>query len=853
MRNINAIFFILLIMISSGYSQISKQIELKSDWYFKEKNRTNEWYKATVPGCIHSDLLSNKVITDPYYRINEKDVQWIDKKDWIYKTEFTVQDYILSRQNIYLTFKGLDTYARVYLNDILIIEANNMFREWSIECKNILKKDGVNTLVVEFESPINKTIPLYDTLSFHYPAPNDQSVLGGIGEKKVSVFSRKAAYQFGWDWGPRLITSGIWRPIMIEAYDNMRITDLSFSTKSIKGDTATLSALVQVQTNQTIEASVDFYIQNTKIASTKQIFEKGISTKFCNLLIKSPKLWWCNGLGEPNLYNIKCVVSKGDLILDEKTQRMGIRTIELVHKPDSIGKSFYFKLNGIPVFMKGANYIPLDNFPSRVTKERYTSAIQSAVDANMNMLRVWGGGIYEDDIFYNLCDEKGILLWQDFMFACSLYPGDGEFVESVKHEVSDNVKRLRNHPSIALWCGNNEINTAWNDWGWKSTFEKESPELAKKLWNDYKTLFQHVIPDELHKNDSSLSYWSSSPMASIDQKAGSCSSGDMHFWDVWHLGKPFEEYNKTVGRFMSEYGFQSFPDINTVDTYTTPKDWNIESEVMTAHQRHPKGNELIKTYLDYSYKKPKDFQNFLYVGQVLQAEGIKMAIEAHRRAKPRCMGTLYWQLNDCWPVASWSSTDYYGRWKALHYFVKKAYSPILISQTITDTKANVTIVSDLLTNKSLQIECKIIDFDGTILWKQNKNIMIAANATANFTFDIGSVINLDSIKAKTMLIVSALDDKSIYPSIAYFKAIKVLALPNPTITKTLVAKDGGYTITIQTDKLAKNIYLQTDKKGFFSDNYFDLLPGEIKIIEFKTQSKSFDITNLKISSLVDTY
>ena len=539
--------------------------------------------------------------------------------------------------------------------------------------------------------------------------------------------------------------------------------------------------------------------------------------------------------------------------MDEKEIKIGIRTIEVIHEKDSIGKSFYFKLNGIPVFMKGANYIPLDNFPSRVTKDRYENCIQTAVDANMNMLRVWGGGIYENDEFYDLCDQKGLLVWQDFMFACSLYPGDELFLENVRQEITDNVKRLRNHPSIALWCGNNEINTAWNGWGWKQEMEKKSPELAKKLWNDYDKLFNKLIPQTLKTVDSTRFYWPSSPMASKDQKAGDLRSGDIHYWDVWHFGKPFTEYNNNVGRFMSEYGFQSFPDIKTVETYTMSRDRTIESTVMTAHQRHPRGNELIKTYLDYYYKKPKDFQNFLYVGQVLQAEGIKMAIEAHRRAKARCMGTLYWQLNDCWPVASWSSTDYYGRWKALHYFVKKAYAPILISQTINDSNATVTLVSDLLTNKSLQIECKIIDFEGTILWKQNKNIIVIANSTTNFSIDFGSVKTYDSIKTKTLLLISALDEKSISPSIVYFSAIKNLALPNPTITKSIMAKDGGYTITIQTDKLAKNLYLETDKKGFISDNYFDLLPGESKTIEFKTESKSFDINNLKVKTIIDSY
>jgi len=845
---------ILLLLMSIAqqlFSQSQVVTLLKSEWILKQKNKEG-LYRATVPGCVHTDLLNDKAIPDPYYRINEKDLQWIDKNNWIYQTSFSVSKDIISRKNIYLNFKGLDTYAKVFLNNVEVLNANNMFREWTVDCKKLLKEEG-NTLTIEFESPINKTIPLFDSLSFHYPAPNDQSLNGEIGDKKVSIFTRKAGYQYGWDWGPRFVTSGIWRPIYIIAFDNIRQTDFSVNTKSISKESAELSASVELQSYEPVDAEVEFWVNNQFHSSSKATFGKGISSNNFTLTIQSPKLWWCNGLGEPYLYTIKCLIKKNGILLDEKEIRVGIRTITLVHEKDSIGKSFYFKLNGVPIFMKGANYIPLDNFPSRVTTERYEKTIQSAVDANMNMLRVWGGGIYENDIFYDLCDEKGILLWQDFMFACSLYPGDDAFLENIKQEVIDNVKRLRNHPSIALWCGNNEINTAWNGWGWKAEMEKNSPQLVKTLSNDYDKLFNKLIPALIHKYDSLRFYWPSSPMASKDKKAGDLNSGDIHYWDVWHFGKPFKEYENNIGRFMSEYGFQSFPDIKTVEEYTIPNDRNIESTVMTAHQRHPRGNELIKTYLGYYYKMPKDFDNFLYVGQVLQAEGIKLAIEAHRRARPRCMGTLYWQLNDCWPVASWSSTDYYGRWKALHYFVKKAYSPVLISQKLSENKAEVSFISDLLENKPVTAEFKIIDFDGNILWKQEKNITIKANTNTKLSIDFASANITEALKQNTMLIISVPDDKTIPPSYVYFKDSKDLQLPKPALSLTIAPADNGFAITIKTDKLAKNVYLQSEKKGFLDDNFFDLLPGETKTIKFRTQTKSLDNNNFKIRSLIDSF
>ena len=663
------LFLLCVGILYSGEKAMSQVINytLNAQWEFKERG-TDTWHKATVPGCVQTDLFANKLIPDPFYRLNERDLQWIDKRDWVYYSQFDVAPETFAKQNIILDFKGLDTYATVTLNGKTILVANNMFREWLVDCKEILKPSG-NELNIEFESVINKTLPIYDAMSFHYPSPNDQSEIGGLGDKKVGMLTRKAGYNFGWDWGPRFITAGIWRPIDVIAYDDIRLVDVYAVTNSATKSQAELSTSVEIKSEITGVVQVEIWFDNKLIKSTDVELQRGKMTYELTFPVNNPQLWWCNGLGTPFLYPLKSVLKKGDKIIDQKEIKIGIRTVEVVHQPDKEGRSFYFKLNGIPVFMKGANYIPIDNFPARISKSRYREVINSAVDANMNMLRVWGGGIYENDYFYELCDENGILVWQDFMFACTLFPGDNAFLENIHQEAIDNVRRLRNHPSIALWCGNNEIHTAWFGWGWKSNFEKESPELAQKLWHDYDTIFNKILANVVTENDKQRFYWPSSPMATFDQKAGDLSSGDIHYWDVWHFAKPFEEYTTNVGRFMSEYGFQSFPAFSSVKKYTEPGDYSIESEVMMAHQRHPRGNQLIKTYLGYYYKTPKDFESFLYMGQVLQAEGIKLAVETHRSAMPRCMGTLYWQLNDCWPVASWSSTDYYGKWKAQHYIM----------------------------------------------------------------------------------------------------------------------------------------------------------------------------------------
>ena len=456
---------------------------------------------------------------------------------------------------------------------------------------------------------------------------------------------------------------------------------------------------IKVTTNEEV-----IYTENVKL-------EKGENDISINYSIKNPKLWWTNGLGDQNLYKIKTALLHGNNEIESNETTIGLRTIKLVQKPDEFGESFYFELNGVPVFMKGANHIPNDIFLNQVTAEIYEREVKTAAESNMNMLRVWGGGIYEDDIFYDLCDQYGILVWQDFMFACSMYPGEKDFLENIKQEAADNIKRLRNHPSIALWCGNNEIDVAWQEysdggWGWKQRYNDEQ---HKEIWNNYESIFHQILPEIVKELDPDRTYWPSSPMAGSKEHSNYTStSGDMHYWGVWHGKEPFSEFRNKRARFMSEYGFQSFPELSTVKKYALPEDYDIESEVMAAHQRSGIGNLRIKEYMSWYYKEPKNFENFLYVGQLLQAEGIKYAIEAHRMDMPYNMGTLYWQMNDCWPVASWSGMDYYGNWKALQYFVKKAFNDILIIPSLSTDSLSIHIVSDRLNNLNAQLKIEIL-------------------------------------------------------------------------------------------------------------------------------------------------
>ncbi|UUZ86276.1 hypothetical protein LJK88_24420 [Paenibacillus sp. P26] len=414
---------------------------------------------------------------------------------------------------------------------------------------------------------------------------------------------------------------------------------------------------------------------------------QGMNRVELEVRVEQPKLWWCRGLGNPYLYTFQAQPLDRDRIVAEKSVRTGLRSMKLVRQQDVEGTSFYIELNGLPVFAKGANHIPNDSFITEVTYERYKHEVGAAVESNMNMLRVWGGGIYEQDAFYELCDEYGSLVWQDFMFACSMYPGDEAFLANVRAEAEENVKRLRNHPCIALWCGNNEIDTAWSHydeqagWGWKQQY---TADLRERIWADYEAVFHRILPEAVEEYAPGTAYWPSSPMTGLtgdrtQHAHSSTTSGDIHYWGVWHAVEPFEKYNVHIGRFMSEYGFQSFPEYRSVRAYAEEKDLALESEVMLAHQKNGRGNQLIKQYMDMYLPGPKDFPSFLYLSQVLQAEAMKTAIEAHRRRKPFCMGSLYWQMNDCWPVASWAGMDYYGRWKALQYYAKRSFSDILLS------------------------------------------------------------------------------------------------------------------------------------------------------------------------------
>ena len=812
---------------------------LHEGWKFRQARLTN-WYPATVPGVVHTDLLQNKIIEDPFFRLNERGLQWIDKEDWVYETCFTLAADMMRKENMELVFEGLDTYADVYLNDECILKANNMFRRWSIPVRQYIREEN-NILKVYFHSPVKIDVPKWDALPYQYPASNDQSENGGLFNKKISIFARKAGYHYGWDWGPRLVTSGIWRPVYIRAWSDLRINDVFIEQKEVGAGRAVIAGHVELDADKDIDGvlvTITDEATGRVLGEWQADLKRGTNRVTVDFVLHKPKLWWSNGLGEPFLYRFRTDIIAGGELLDSKTERVGIRSLKVVHQPDKDGHTFYIELNGRPVFAKGANYIPLDNFLPRVTPENYKRTILDAAGVNMNMLRVWGGGIYENDVFYDLCDEHGIMIWQDFMFACSMYPAEGALLDNIHQEAVDNVKRLRNHACIALWCGNNECQDAWLGWGWKREIERQNKEYADKIWAQYRQQYHVTLPGVVREYAPGTFYWPSSPFAFEGEMSGT-TDGDRHYWSVWHGKAPISDYDSEKSRFFSEYGFQSFPEFESVKRYAPyPEDWDIRSEVMMSHQRGgDHANGLIETYLLNEYKKPRDFRAFLYMNHVLQGDAIKTAIESHRRQMPYNMGTLFWQHNDCWPVASWASRDYYGRWKAQHYYVRKAYDDILISPVVEGDDLKVYAVSDRLENTSGRLQLQVCQFDGTVVHHWGKSVGISGN-DSRVCFSAPLAKLLEGANRGTVYVRVDYTDKSgrVYHNNYCLGKQKDMDYPKVDLQTEVRSIEGGYEVTVSADKFARAVCLSVaDNESVYSDNYFDVQPKSSVQVQVRTR------------------
>jgi beta-mannosidase len=820
-------------------------VPLNASWLFAQRGAGEEhWLPAQVPGDVHLDLLRNKIIADPYFRDNEAKLQWIEDANWSYQTTFDVTPEMLRRIHVDLVFDGLDTTAHVTLNGDKILDANNMFRQWRVDGKRHLHP-GNNSLRVDFDAPAKVASALAGADKTHE--------LTGIPDK---AYLRKAAYEYGWDWGPRFVTNGIWKPVYLEAWDKVRIADVHISQTDVSSSAAHLSVSVSMQagTGGDTELRLSYGAVGAQISKLEKVtLHAGENTVALPVDIDHPSLWYPAGYGGQSMYSFNVSVATDGKQQDEKTVRTGLRSVQLRREQDQWGRSFALVVNGIPIFAKGADVIPFDSFPNRVTLDRYRSILGSARDANMNMIRLWGGGYYESEDFYNLCDELGLMVWQDFMFASSWYPGDYDWKHNVEVEATYQVDRLRNHPSVTLWSGNNEVESVLY-----AFLGKQSADGKLQIWKNYLTTFSGILPNVVEREDPEVPYWPSSPSADYEETFDAFQSGDSHDWSIWHGREPFKNYEKHFARFNSEYGFQSFPELRTVESFTTPEDRaNIFTPVMLAHQKNNEGNSIIHEYLLRDYSEPKDFASFLYVSQVLQAEGVKVGAEHMRRSRPRIMGSLFWQLNDCWPVASWSSIDYYGRWKALQYYARRFYSPLLVSTTVQDGSVQSYGVSDKLQPANGVLRTRLMTMDGKVLREEVKNVVLPELSSAELARWPLSSLAQGSLDLSSAFVVADLstDGRLASRSIIYLEPTKLVQLLPAAIHSELTQDGSGYRLKLTSPVLARDVYVTFgDEDVKVSDNYIDLLPGEPQTLSI-TGSASLSTLKqqMKVISLVDAF
>ena len=856
-RTIHSLFrsIILLSCVGSrSFAQtnaMEKQVVyLDQGWEFRQRGAqpgavAAEWLSAQVPGDVHLDLLRHRLIPDPFYRDNEARLQWISQAGWEYRTTVVATPELLQHRKIELVFEGLDAFCEVYLNDHLVLTADNMFRIWRVEAKPWLRT-GANQILIVFPSPI--------AAAEKAAATDPWRVRTGVEAK---TYVRKAAYEYGWDWGPTFVTSGIWRPLWIEAWNEARISDLHIRQRDVAAAVAHLSGEVEVTASASANAEVTLQYRHAgqSVQMLRQAaLHAGVNHVDFPIEINQPKLWYPSGYGEQPLYGFEASVKIGSQTVDARKTRTGLRSVALRREVDSWGRSFEFVVNGVPVFAKGADVIPFDSFPGRVTTADYRRILGSARAANMNMIRHWGGGYYETDEFYSLCDELGLMVWQDFMFGNEMQPGTYPFKLSVAQEAEDQIRRLRDHPAIVLWCGNNETEAAF---GWPNRVTAD-PVPFLQMWKDYLTISSGILGQAVARLSPETPYWPSSPSADFEATSPAFESGDIHDWSIWHGKEAFASYEKHHFRFVSEYGFQSFPEMRTVESFTEAGDrTGIFTPVMLVHQKSPIGNALIYEYLLRDYPEPKDFPSLLYVSQVLQAEGVKVGAEHLRCDRPRCMGSIFWQLNDCWPVASWASIDYHGRWKALQYYARRFYAPLLVSPHIDNDSLAVYIVSDQTQPTAGRLTVRLMSFTGTILHDETVPVQIPALSSRIYLqTGLAQLAPAGTDAAKVFAVADlSVEDRVVSRNLVYLRSTKQIRLPVAHIAADVMPDGDAYRVRLTSGALARSVCLSfgaLDAEP--SDNYFDLLPGESVDIRINGAVSPDDLRkNLTVRSLVDAF
>lgn len=802
---------------------------LTGTWHFHRAG-TEEWLQATVPGGVHTDLLALGRIPDPFVADNERRVQWVAESDWEYRYSFICRPELLTEEKILLICDGLDTLATITLNGHELGRTDNMYRRYRWDVKSLLGTQDANELLVSFASPL-RYVAQKQAIRALPGVPH--AIPGG-------PYLRKAPCHFGWDWGPQLPPIGIWKDIRLEGYSVAHLDDVHLQQHHIAGQ-VTVEARVNVKRSSDVPLAVMVQVTTPQGEVLREVatISGGSSEALVRVPILQPQLWWPNGYGEQPLYHVEISLYHSDpspahsapgpqsSALDVRTYQLGLRTVELRQQEDQWGRSFAFVVNGVQVFAKGSDWIPADSFPTRITDEHLGTLIRSAADTHQNMLRVWGGGFYEEERFYDLCDRYGILVWQDFIFACSIYPlDDPEFLKNVQVEAIENIRRLRHRASLALWCGNNEMEWGWVDWDWNV------PEL-QDMKVAYDRFFHHTLREWCTAEDPDRSYWPSSPSSDTPfEDPNGQRQGDAHYWEVWHGRKPFTAYRDQYPRFMSEFGFQALPPMPTIRTYADEADWNMTSYIMEQHQKNVSGNSLMVGQMLDTFRLPKDFVSLVYLSMVLQAEGIRYGVEHWRRHMDRVAGTLYWQLNDCWPAASWSSLDYFGRWKALHYAARRFYAPLMLSIEDEGTRQGLYVTNDLRESWEGHIRWSLETLRGEVLVSGEEQAKLAPLASSQVrTLDFADRVCGENRRELVFVAELWQGHTRLAVQVATFVPTKHLSLTDPAVTATLRSEEGlnaqqNLVVELSSRSLARLVELTLEGTDvIFSDNYFDLPMG----------------------------
>ncbi len=857
--------------------QTMNRLSLNGTWHY-QRTGGPESGPAAVPGDIYWNLLENGQIPDPFYRDNEESLLWIAESEWSFQRTFDVPADLLAHDRVLLRCEGLDTLATLVLNGAVVAATDNMFRRYEFDIKEALRVGG-NSIAVTFASPVKYCNEKYKAhWGWEYKANRNMTTR--------AVFLRKEQCNFGWDWGIKTGTCGIWRDIGIVAFDTARLSEVAIvqdhgtpgqvglrvTVGAERAGDAPLTAKVSVRRDDkdpSGEPPLRLGVAGPRagLVESSRTFEDDQAV--VELAIADPQLWWPNNLGEQPLYEVavELLDARGQ-VLDSTSKRIGLRTLRLDRHPDQWGESFQFVVNGRAFFAKGANWIPADAIKPRLTPERYRALVGDAAAANMNMLRLWGGGIYEHDAFYEACDELGICVWHDFMFGhMGYHPSeDPEYRRNIEAEAIDQVRRLRHHACIALWCGNNEQE--------QGSVREVVDRPMFQAWKDYCAVYDVLLRKVVEELHPGTDYWPSSPHTPHGDRSNfnDPTCGDAHLWDVWHGGKPFEWYRTCEHRFNSEFGFQSLPEPKTVRAFTEERDRNIGSFVMEHHQRSH-GNGRIMEYLLGWFLAPNSFESTLWLTQILQGMSIKYACEHWRRMMPRGMGTLYWQFNDCWPVASWSSIDYYGRWKALHYMAKHFFAPLMVSGVEDVEKGSVElhVTSDLLDLARGTLNWVVTDVDGNVLTDGEREV--EAEPCRNSKVETLDLHHLTGVHEKRGLLVwlelrtpgQPVSRNLVffarpvqYPDTAAPRPKHLDLSPGPGIeTAILPASDGAFDVTLTTQRPALWVWLELDgADARCSDNFFHLRPGApLTIAMTPGEELTPDVfaSRLRVRSLVDTF